>query len=115
MGDLEALVDDEGDDQNHNQSNAYEVALVDNRISQDGSYFFIEDGNLDNLTIDEPEPLVIRIDLGGGNFASVTAHKYSDPHQLAEKLCQEYGLPEAIMEPLSNRIQLNMESHFRNS
>ena len=107
--------DEEEDDQNHNRSNAYEVALVDKRLSQEGSYFFIEDGNLENLTISEPEPLVIRIDMGGGNFASVTAHKYSDPHQLAEKLCNDYDLPEAIIEPLSNRIAMNMEQHYQGS
>ena len=69
----------EDDEQNQNRSNAYEVALVDKRLSNEGSCFFIEDGNLENLTISEPEPLNIRIDLGGGNFASVTAHKHSDP------------------------------------
>lgn len=50
--------------------------------------------------------------MGGGNFASVTAQKYSDPHQLAEKLCNDYDLPEAIIEPLSNRIAMNMEQHY---
>lgn len=93
--------------------------MVDAHIAHEqvgGSYFFIEDAeNLENLTIDEPEPLVIRIDLGGDNFASVTAHKNSNPMQLAEKLCVDYGLPDVIIEPLCHRIRINMDTHFSRS
>ena len=111
------LVHKDADDPINQRSNAYEVALVEDRripYEEEGdSYFFIEGAvNLENLTIDEPEPLVIRIDLGGENFASVTAFKNSNPMQLAERLCAEHNLTEAIIDPLCNRIRMNMDSHF---
>jgi len=87
------------------RSNAYEVGLIEEaHLSKDGSGFFIDDGNLDDLSIIEPQPLVIKIDLGGGNFANITAQKNSNPAQLASKFCHEYQLPEAIIDPLCNRI-----------
>ena len=111
------LLHKDADDLINQRSNAYEVALVDDQqilLEEEGnSYFFInEAANLENLMIDEPEPLVIRIDLGGENFASVTAFKNSNPMQLAERLCLEHGLPETIIDPLCNRIRINMDSHF---
>jgi len=72
-----ALLKAKQDEPQHQRSNAYEVALVNDNI--DNSYFIMDDENLDDLTIDEPEPLVLRIDLGGGNFANITAYKNSNP------------------------------------
>ena len=63
---------DDGSDAEDRRSQAYEVALIDDRISREGS-FLMDDLPLDNLMIDEPEPLSIKIDLGGGKFASILA------------------------------------------
>ena len=72
----------------------------------------MEDGQLENLTNDDPLPLVIKIDLGDGNFANINCAKNSNPLELATKFCQEQQLPDSIIGPLCNRIQANIESHY---
>jgi len=57
--------------------------------------------------------LIIKIDLGGGKFASVTAKKNSNPLKVATKFCKDYSLPVAIIEPLRSRIESNMELHYQ--
>ena len=55
---------------------------------------------------------MIKIDLGGGNFANIAALKNSNPLELATKFCQDYKLPTSIIEPLCYRINTNIHSHF---
>jgi hypothetical protein len=64
------------------RSNAYEVGLIDNQL-ENGGCLWLDDFQLENLTIDEPQPLIIKIDLGGGKFASIVAQKNSNPLKLA--------------------------------
>ena len=64
----------------------------------------MEDVQLDNLIIEEPQPLVIKIDLGDGKLANIAAYKNSNPFELARRFCDEYHLPESVIEPLRARI-----------
>jgi hypothetical protein len=103
----ESRIDDVG---RQERSNAYEVGLIEteNRLENGGS-LWLDDFPLErSLTIDEPQPLIIKIDLGGGNFANVTAKKNSNALEVATKFCQDYSLPVAIIEPLCSRITANM-------
>ena len=47
----------------------------------------MEDAQLENLTNDDPLPLVIKIDLGEGAFANINCAKNSNPLELATKFC----------------------------
>lgn len=82
----------------------------DGVLTQHGS---AEEIRLGDLTLDEPLPLTIRIDLGVGKSANITALKHSDPRELALKFCEDHSLPEAIIEPLCIRITTNMAQHFK--
>lgn len=105
------------DPEGHNQSrsNAYEVALIDNRVmSQNGSFFM--DEVLTNQ--EQPQhvpPLLIKIDLGGENYANIKAFINSNPLELATNFCQDYKLPDSIIEPLCYRIRTNIRTHFADS
>lgn len=123
----EALLNDDLDGHNQSRSNAYEVALIDKSggAGQHGTFF------LDEILTNEDEvhqqaptmqreaanlieaaPLVIKIDLGGENYASITAFKNSNPLELATNFCQFHKLPDAIIEPLCYRIRTNIRTHF---
>ena len=42
----------------------------------------------------------------------IIALRNSNPVELATKFCNDYSLPEAIIDPLCNRIRQNMETHY---
>ena len=56
--------------------------------------------------------MLIKIDLGGENYANIAAFKNSNPLDLATKFCRDYQLPDTIIEPLCYRIRTNVRSHF---
>ena len=55
---------------------------------------------------------MIKIDLGGENYANIAAFRNSNPLELAKKFCNDYSLPETIIEPLCYRIRTNIRTHF---
>ena len=79
--------------------------MIDNNFHNAGNLWL---DDLENSSVSEPTPLMIKIDLGGGKFANIAALKNSNPLQLAAQFCQEYSLPEAIIEPLRSRIITNI-------
>lgn len=94
------------DEKLEQRSHAYEVALIDNNLQNAGNLWLDDIEN--NSSVSDPVPLVIKIDLGGGKFSNIAALKNSNPLELATRFCQEYSLPEAIIEPLRSRIATNI-------
>ena len=61
--------------------------------------------------VEDPRPtvLVTTVDIGEGRTGRIELREGDEPVQAAIAFCQQYGLPESIVEPLALHIQDNMD------